>query len=238
MKKQKKSLPTPTEAQFMNLNKAFDYFNQALFNGELPPCLLNLSRKKNTHGFLAPYRWRERDKEEFTTHEISLTPTTLYREPKEVFSTLVHEQCHLWQFEFGKPSRNGYHNKEWAMKMIDVGLMPTDTGQEGGKITGQSMTHRIVSGGAYEKAFKKMPKKLALPFTSLDADLMQSQLSGKTIKGKSGAKKGATKKPSSSNSKTKYSCPCGFNVWGKPNLRIICGECGERFKIQDSERTN
>jgi predicted SprT family Zn-dependent metalloprotease len=227
MKKQKKPLHNPTEAQFMNLNKAFDYFNKALFNGELPPCLLNLSRKKKTHGFLAPFRWRERDEEEFTTHEISLTPTTLYREPKEVFSTLVHEQCHLWQVEFGSASRNGYHNKEWAMKMIEVGLMPTDTGQEGGKITGQSMTHRIVSGGAYEKAFNKMPKELTLPFTSLDADLMKSLLSGGTSTGKSDAKGSKT---SSSSQKTKYSCPCGFNVWGKPKLRITCDACGQSFE--------
>jgi hypothetical protein len=31
------------------------------------------------------------------------------------------------------------------------------------------------------------------------------------------------------NSKTKYSCPCGNNVWGKPGLNIMCGECGEAF---------
>jgi hypothetical protein len=238
MKKQKKTLPTPTEAQFMNLNKAFDYFNMALFNGELRPCLLNLSRKKRTHGFLAPYRWRETDKEEFTTHEISLTPTTLYREPILVFSTLVHEQCHLWQVEFGNASRGGYHNKEWALKMIEVGLMPTDTGQEGGKITGQSMTHLIIKGGAYEKAFEKMSKELILPFTSLDADLMQSQLSGGNATTKSGAKKGNGKKSSSSSGKTKYSCPCGFNVWGKPKLKIICGECEKAFESKDLERTD
>jgi hypothetical protein len=29
-------------------------------------------------------------------------------------STLVHEMAHLQQNHFGKSSRTGYHNKEWA----------------------------------------------------------------------------------------------------------------------------
>ena len=30
--------------------------------------------------------------------------------------------------------------------------------------------------------------------------------------------------------RTKYACPCGHQVWGKPKLNIICGECGEAFE--------
>jgi hypothetical protein len=67
-------------------------------------------------------------------------------------STLVHEMCHSWQQHFGKPSRTGYHNRQWAAKMIEVGLMPSDTGAEGGKPTGQHMTHYIIDGGAFECA--------------------------------------------------------------------------------------
>lgn len=220
----KKRLPTPTEAQFMNLKQAYEYFNQALFEGILPSCILNFSRKKNTHGFLAPYRWRERNKKEYSTHEISLTPTTLYREPKEVFSTLVHEQCHLWQFEFGKPSRNGYHNREWARKMIEVGLMPSSTGKVGGKQTGQGMTHYIIEEGAYEQAFEAMPPELALPFISREADEMKLH----TTEGNAGKKSSSVEKK---NSKTKYSCSCGNNVWGKPHLHIRCDDCGELFTM-------
>ena len=233
MKKQKKL--DPTEAQFMSLNKAYKYFNKALFGGELPACILNFSRKRNTHGFLAPNRWRKVRSKEYSTHEISLTPTTLYREPLLVFSTLVHEQVHLWQFEFGKPSRNGYHNKEWAEKMISVGLMPSDTGKEGGKITGQNMTHYLIKNGAYEKAFKKMPKEFKLPFTSLDADLMKAYTSGiDPFSGKLAIGKGGrgVNTPPSKNKKTKYSCTnCNINVWGKPNLNIVCGECAVTFVV-------
>ena len=165
MKKQKRQLPTPTEAIFMNsLNQAYRYFNDALFEGELPPCILTIARKKNTHGYFSPQRWRKVDEKEYATHEIALTATTLYREPIKVFSTLVHEQVHLWQEEFGKSSCNGYHNKEWGRKMELIGLMPSNTGKPGGKKTGQQMTHYIIEGGAYEKAFKEMPEKYLLAF--------------------------------------------------------------------------
>ena len=93
-KKQKPSL-TPTEEQYFALNKAYKYFNRKLFKGKLPGCILNFSRKRNTHGFLAPERWRRVGERHYSVHEISLTPTTLYRQPVAVFSTLVHEMVHL-----------------------------------------------------------------------------------------------------------------------------------------------
>ena len=40
--------------------------------------------------------------------------------------------------------------------------------------------------------------------------------------------------------KVKYECPsCLAAVWGKPALRIVCGDCGQRFKELSaaSERT-
>lgn len=224
--------PTPTQRQFEALNNAYQYFNQALFGGQLPGCILNFSRKKGTHGFMAPNRWRQIDEEAYSTHEISLTPYTLYREPILVFSTLVHEQVHLWQFEFGNPTRNGYHNKEWAIKMEEFGLMPSDTGQVGGKKTGQYMTHYIIEGGLYEQAFNAMPDDFKLPFTSLEGDLMKSLVNG--TEGGSGTHGSTTvvlPPQPKSREKTKYSCPsCGVNVWGKPSLNLMCGDCNESLQ--------
>ena len=232
MKKQKqKPLPTPTEEQFNALNGAYKYFNRVLFKNTLPGCILNFSRKRNTHGFLAPERWRRVGETEFTVHEISLTPTTLYQTPIEIFSTLVHEMVHLWQWEFGQPSRNGYHNREWARKMIEVGLIPSHTGKQGGKQTGQSMTHYIEECGRYENAFNKMPKKYTLPFTSLEGDIMRSLLSGTKPSGKKKDEGRKAKLRPKSRNKTKYSCPaCHVNVWGKPNLKIQCMDCNVLFE--------
>lgn len=227
-------LPTPTEEQFQSLNRAYRYFNEKLFDGKLPDCILNFSRKRNTHGFLAPNRWRRVEEQEYSTHEISLTPLTLYRSPIEVFSTLVHEQAHLWQWEFGSPSRSGYHNREWADKMEELGLMPTDTGKEGGKRTGQKMTHMIIEGGAYQKVFNEMPEEYLLPFASLEGDLFRSLINGGSgTNGKDDPRTKRLKKlrPPSRN-KTKYSCPsCRVNVWGKPQLKIVCGDCETSFEV-------
>jgi predicted SprT family Zn-dependent metalloprotease len=124
---------------------AFDYFNAALFGGELPRCILNFSRHSNrANGFFAPERWSRGTEH---THEISLNPDLLNRPLLACMSTLVHEMAHLWQHAEGKPSRRTYHNAEWAQKMEDVGLMPSHTGEPGGRRTGQKMSHYVIEGG-------------------------------------------------------------------------------------------
>ena len=236
MSTRKRPLPTPTEVQFDALNKAYKFFNRKLFKGILPGCILNFSRKSGTHGFMAPERWRRVGEQRYSTHEISLTPTTLYRAPLEVFSTLVHEMAHLWQWEFGSPSRSGYHNAEWAEKMIEIGLMPSDTGKPGGKTTGQAMTHYIIDGGKYEEQFNKMPSRYILPFTSLEGDIMKSLLTGAEGKDPEGGSVGVSLKvqklrPRSQN-KVKYSCPsCKANLWGKPELHVKCMDCDQPFEV-------
>jgi hypothetical protein len=60
--------------------------------------------------------------------------------------------CHCFQQHFGNPPRRGYHNREWAAQMIEVGLMPSDTGEPGGKQTGQGMFHYIIAGGPFDLA--------------------------------------------------------------------------------------
>jgi SprT-like family len=135
------AIPDPTGDQLRAYRAAFDYFNERLFDGELSRCLLNFSRKsKRTRGFFAPNRWERGDGR---THEISLNPDFLKREPRSVMSTLVHEMIHLWQEEFGTPSRTGYHIREWAGKMESLGLMPSHTGLPGGKRTGQTVSQSL-----------------------------------------------------------------------------------------------
>lgn len=199
----------PTAAQFGAYRAMYDYFNRALFRGELAPCLLNFSRASaNTLGFFAPKRWQ---KGNTSVHEISLCPTHLALRPlRETASTLVHEMCHLWQEEHGKPGRGRYHNQEWADKMKSIGLHPTATGEIGGPETGDSMTHVIVKGGPFDRAFAKMPKACELPWTSFDR-----------LK---------EKKPRK-NTKVKFTCPsCNCNAWGKETLSLMCGDCEEQME--------
>lgn len=198
------SLKPPTREQFHAYDALYAYFNGALFDDKLPPVLLNFSRQANTRGFFAAERW---SKGRSVRHEISLNPETLReRTPKDVASTLVHEMVHLWQHTAGKPSRNGYHNEQWATKMEAVGLQPSSTGEPGGKRVGQRMTHFVIAGGAFEVAFDDMPREFILPWLCVREPTKAAKASAK--------------------SKVKYTCPgCELNVWGKPGLAIVCQEC-------------
>jgi predicted SprT family Zn-dependent metalloprotease len=200
-----KPLP-PTREQASAYQAIYDYLNRALFAGELPPCVLNFSRHANTLGFFAAQRW---SKGKQVRHEISLNPSMLrIRKPALVCSTLVHEMVHLWQEESGTPSRAGYHNREWAAKMEAVGLMPSSTGAEGGDKVGQKMTHYILEGQTFDKAFRAMPVEY-LPWLCV-------------------AEPEKAKKPTKA--KVRYTCPdCEAHVWGKPDLAIVCGDCDSRF---------
>lgn len=195
---------SPTTTQYVNLQLAYSYFNEQLFDNKLSDCILTLrNHGKNTLGLFHAEQWvQENDK----CHEIALAPLHLSRPLKDVFSTLVHEMCHLWQQDHGDPSRNGYHNKEWGGQMKTVGLHPSNTGKPGGKETGQQMTHYILDDGPFALAFDAMPDEIKLPWVGVEQ-------SSKTKK---------------SPAKIKYACPtCDTVAWGKPDLSLRCGECDE-----------
>ena len=43
-------------------------------------------------------------------------------------------------------------------------------------------------------------------------------------------------KKAKAKNKVKYTCgSCGSNVWGKPNLSILCKPCGEAYECLDNE---
>jgi hypothetical protein len=208
---------TPTSEQFTAFQKQFDYFNRMLFGKQLPAVLLNFSRKANTYGFFAPDRWTNADGTK--THEISLNPAYLAeRAPEATSSTIVHEMVHLWQHEAGTPSRRGYHNEQWAVRMRQSGLMPSSTGQPGGEWVGYAVSHYIIEGGAFEAAFHAMPKEYAFPWQSWEPT---------TRAGKKKVER----------NKVKYTCPtCNINAWGKPGLHLICGEDEATFEAQEESR--
>jgi len=203
----------PTE-EYTAYQRAFDHFNRHLFACELPPCLLTFQRGASFKGYywarIFNARNRKRDAD-----EIAINPEAMDRSDLEILSTLAHEMCHHWQQHFGKPSRKAYHNREWAAKMLAIGLVPSDTGKPGGKQTGQNMTHYIAPGGPFARIAKQL---IASGF----ALTWQSQATA-------GSK--ATKKGSS---KTKYTCEyCGLNAWAKPGAKLRCGECEEPMQPEE-----
>jgi predicted SprT family Zn-dependent metalloprotease len=170
-----------------------------------------MQRHRGAYGYFAPERFGSRDGATITD-EIALNPQHFAgRSAKKTLSTLVHEMVHLWHQHFGKPSRTGYHNKEWATKMKMVGLHPSSTGEPGGKETGQKVSHYIVEGGPYDVAFAELEKQGI------------GELLGDRWNESDDAKKARAAK---AKSKTKYECEgCSLNAWAKPEAALMCGDC-------------
>jgi hypothetical protein len=146
-----------TKVEYSGLQNAFDHFNRELFGGQLCDVFIVYQRKPHSAGHFAPDRFAERTERHGKRHELSLNPDGFYGESDEqVCQTLVHEMTHLWQHIYGKPSKGGYHNKEWAAKMKGIGLYPSNTGKPGGKETGQQMMDYIIEGGPFTTAFVKL----------------------------------------------------------------------------------
>lgn len=202
--------------QYTALQEAFDWLNRDLFNAELPQAIIVLHRKKNAKGYFWAEMWRNQSNDSEATEkvdEIALTPEYLDRSDIEVLSTLAHEMVHLWQFHCGKPSRSGYHNRQWADKMIEIGLQPTTDGTPQGKETGQKCTHFIIGNDRFHRSMetflaeRKVINWIGLPIFPKEAK---------------------------AKNKVKYTCSaCGSCVWGKLGLSIVCGICEESYQVQE-----
>jgi len=230
--------PAPSLETYGELQTAYDHFNAELFDGALPACLITLQREKHTYGYFSPKRFGAEDGR--VTDEIAMNPTFFAVQPvSEVMQTLVHEMAHLWQAHFGKPSRRGYHNKEWGAKMEAIGLMPSSTGQPGGKKLGEKMADYPIPGGRFEAACESLQTE-AFRITWRDR-VPALRPTPPRPEGEDGGEDEAdapegteAAKPNKSN-RYKYSCPgCSLNVWGKPGLRLMCADCSQSLECPDA----
>lgn len=265
----------PTAELYQSLELAYQFFNEQLFERKLPQVIFTVQRQKGVMGYFAPERWGTLSGQ--SCHEIAINPSYIARSRTiEVLQTLVHEMVHCWQFCYGNPGRKFYHNKEWAMKMIEVGLMPSSTGEPGGHIVGQHMSDYVLGDGKFylacdrllsdenfrlswvdRKALPRLfnpliinsnnaifPEGVSKPPT-LSSPLMGDALDDEhvtrpTVKPASLFMESPfselvpsgfliqeqTQKPK----RYRYVCPgCDIKIYGKPNLKVRCEECDERF---------
>lgn len=250
-------MKNPTLEAYAELQSAFEHYNQRLFDGQLPACLITMQREKRTYGYFSSQRFVHRGNKT-TTDEIAINPSYFGVVPLlEILQTIVHEMAHGWQFHFGTPGRRGYHNKEWADKMESIGLMPSSTGQPGGAKTGEKMADYAIAGGRFmlatnellETGFQvswldRFPPVTPVRTHSVQgytttqattdeaepADLIEAQNNELS----SLAELLSAPAQGNRSNRIKYRCPsCQSQVWGKPNLRLNCGEddCnGSRFE--------
>ena len=151
----------PTLDFYSYLQSAFDFFNKELFDGKLSPVMFTITRKKRVCGYFRNDAWVTENGQ--SCHEIAVNPAYfITASPLEIYQTIAHEQAHQYIHQYGKPSRNGYHSREWANLMIDIGLMPV---AKNGGVTGQAVGDKPIAGGRFERAcieFFKAGYKLAL----------------------------------------------------------------------------
>jgi len=202
-----------TTEQHNAFQNAFDHFNKELFDNSLPEVIINIVRKKNAHGYFWEDSFKSKNEK---VSEIALNPETFSRGAKEIFSTLVHEMVHLWQAKFGvKKPKNAYHNKEWAFKMMEVGLQPTTTGKPDGKMTGKNCTHIITPNAPFEQSWNRLPKEIGI--------LIEGLVFSRTEKTRP-------------KDKFVYVCvKCDAKVWGKSGLNVICGDCKTTMEQEENE---
>lgn len=225
----------PTTEAYGELQRAFSHFNEHLFENQLPECLITFQREKSTYGYFSSERFVHRDGVN-TTDEIAINPAYFAIVPiGEILQTIAHEMVHAWQFRFGKPSRRGYHNQEWADKMESIGLMPSSTGQPGGKKTGEKMADYAIEGGRFLDVCADLLKsdfKVSwldrFPPAPQERLLRgrgdrQQQLMG--LPQQAQAMIQAVVEPVNKSNRVKQRCPnCGAQAWGKPGLKLLCGE--------------
>ncbi|AFJ90364.1 Zinc metalloproteinase Mpr protein (plasmid) [Burkholderia sp. KJ006] len=240
----------PTAETYAELQLAYDTFNKRLFDNKLPECLITLQREKRAYGYFSAERFANRNGEK--VDEIAMNPTYFAVVPLiEIMQTLAHEMAHLWQHHHGNPGRGRYHNNEWADKMEAIGLMPSNTGRPGGKRTGDQMADYPIEGGLflevcsdlltgdfkiswYDRFASASHVQAGQNSFGLTLDLPEGAASVAALEG---VEMAAVISPSASgasnkSNRSKYTCACDINVWGKPGLNLVCGECAEQFSEQ------
>ena len=211
------TLGKPTKETYDAFQQAYDVLNRSLFKSELPNCLITLQRRKRTYGYFSAERFGREDGH--ATDEIALNPAHFRDRPvKEILATLAHEMVHLWQHHFGKAGRSRYHNKQWAEKMKAIGLQPTDTGEEGGKETGDKVHHMISLDGRFDRLTSKL---LARGFA---ITWMEKPRADTAASSQSGGENAETK--SKSGKRVKYICTneqCDQKAWARHEAKLVCG---------------
>jgi hypothetical protein len=198
------------------LQNAYAEFNFTLFGSKLPDdCMITIQRKdKRCMGYFSPKRFAYvGGSDDYVTDVIAMNSEHFRtRSVIEALSTLVHEMVHCWQQHHGKPSRAGYHNKEWAAKMKEIGLQPSNTGMPGGKEVGQRMSHYIINGGKFHKRATGMIEDgLRLPWAELVPEAGRRAPTRVT-----------------------YICPeCSLRMMGKRNVATLGCNCAGQWRLME-----
>jgi predicted SprT family Zn-dependent metalloprotease len=204
-------------SEYVTFEQAYQFLNEKLFESKLPVVFFTYQRKPHSLGYCHFERFSERDGSGKMT-ELAMNPEGFHgRDDKEILSTLLHEMVHIWQCYFDEPPRKGYHDKPWAFKMEELGLMPSNTGEPGGKKLGQKMSHYIIEGGKFDLVIGAFLLKHKLVWEYVPEEKVEKE---------------------KKKTRVKYTCPvCGTNIWAKAKISVICEEDKVLFVAEDADMT-
>jgi hypothetical protein len=228
-------MSNPTKEIYDFLTQVCTAINTECFGSELPEVLLTVKGKGRVFGYYKQKAFISHDGE--IVDEIAVNPAYFATHGfKELLQTLAHEMCHQWQYKHGTPSIRSYHNKEFAEKMKSIGLIPSTTGKEGGKETGQNMAdymaetgllpdlfHKLESNGVFIPWYERLSLRVATqPITETAPSDVPSVVTQSP----------ASETPAPNTTRARYTHQCTDDkkpsvIYGKPNLPIKCGACGE-----------
>lgn len=228
---------------YVTLSDCYDIFNERLFDGQLRGCVLTFEDRGQHFGYYRQGGFVGHDGER--RDEICLNPQffLVSTGDLELLQTLCHEQVHQWQYQYGTPSRQTYHNREWANKMLSIGLIPSTTGKPGGGMVGQKMADYPQEGGRFLRlADEILADKKLIRWYKERAVIRRAQeyatapeaevppvvaAMAASMPAEAGSSGGETPVNSPGTpSKVSYQCPeCKARAWGKPGLSLICGKC-------------
>jgi hypothetical protein len=128
-----------------------------------------------------------------------------------------------YRFGTGKPTA-GYHDKQWARIMTEIGLIPSSTGKPGGAQTGYRISHYIETGGRFDLACAALLQRgFAIRYVDMGgiAPLENDEA--------------AQQRKKKNESKTKFSCPAcrDQNAWAKLSAKLLCGSCLVAMEVAD-----
>lgn len=195
------------------LEKLYRMINADLFNGELQPVTITVQSTPRAYGHIVLGDiWSVKGE---GSKELNIGAGTLDRPIEEVVATLVHECCHLLNFQhnIGDCSNHGvYHNRFFKATAEAHGLIVTRSEKYGWSHTapGESLIDYILEND--------------IP----DIMMNRNEYHGIRIAGGDKAANGgalpiSTTRPSSTR---KLICPCcGQSVRATKAVNILCGDC-------------
>jgi hypothetical protein len=214
---------------------AFDFLNEALFDGKVEPVVITLQSSKGSYGHCTINKIWNDGTNNHGKREINMSLDHLSIDPMHYLGTVIHEMVHAFNLQrdiLDCNPTNQYHNKKFKTQSEAVGLVVTRSDRYGFAHTTVAQTFQDGIEPVAEVAIAQLILKSEWDQTAFDfsrgSGCAFRPTDGKGPVGPRGGKGSATGKGSGSKLK-KWSCGC-TNVRVATHFDATCNQCGNDFE--------